>query len=264
MYAIAAAIYLSSLVFRRDRWLLYGAVVTAIALVPHTISILIRWFALSHGPYLSPYEIMSSNAWVAILAFLVVQLKLPKIKLVGAVIIPLSVLILGIGFYLSSDIKYLAPTLRGYWLFIHIFFAKLTFGSFFIGMGLAILFLLKSSTWTSKNDLFKKTPSSDRLDELSYQFSALGFLFLAVMIIAGSIWANQAWGRYWGWDVTETWSLVTWLVYAVYLHVRITYDWRGKKSAWSLLFAMIFVVFILLVLPNIPVKSIHGAYFQAK
>lgn len=262
VYAVSTAIYLSALVFKKERWLSLGAAISAIGLLPHGAAILIRWIEMGHGPYMSSYEVISSNTWLAIAAFLLFQLKSARSRLVGAVILPVSVIALGIGFYLSSEAKYLTPTLRGYWLFIHIFFAKLSYDSFLIGFGFASLLLLRTTSWGSQNDLLKRLPSDNRLDELSYRFSALGFLFLGIMIVAGSIWANQAWGRYWGWDPTETWSLITWLVYAIYLHARITYNWRGTRSAWLLIAAMAVMVFSFFALPYIPIKTIHGPYFR--
>ncbi len=264
LYAIAAVIYLSALVFKKERWLLPAAIITAVALLPHAAAILLRWYTVGHGPYASSYEVLSSNTWLAVALFLAVQFKMPKVRLIGAVILPLSVIALGVGFYLSPKINYLPPSLRGYWLFIHIFFAKLAYDCFLIGIAFAVLLLLKMSRWGSANNLLDKLPHTGRLDELSYRFSALGFLFLAVMIIAGSIWANQAWGRYWGWDMTETWSLVTWLVYAVYLHARITYKWHNQKSAWFLIFGMVFVIITFFVLPYIPLENTHMTYFRGK
>ncbi len=262
IYAIAAAIYLAAFVFKKERWLLPAAIITAVALLPHAVAILIRWVELGHGPYMSSYEVLSSNTWLAIVLFLVVQFKMPKAKLIGAVVLPISVIALGAGFYLSTKINYLPPSLRGYWLFIHIFFAKLAYDCFLIGLAFAVLILLRSSRLGNGNRLLSRVPPNERLDELSYRFSALGFLFLAVMIIAGSIWANQAWGRYWGWDMTETWSLITWLVYAIYLHSRFTYNWRNEKSAWFLIFGMVFVVITFFVLPYVPLENTHMTYFK--
>ena len=261
-YALAAAIYLFSLTFNKERWLSAGALLTSIGLLPHGIAILIRWFAVGHGPYMSSYEVISSNSWLALVAFLAVQSRIPRSKLVGALVLPLSVIAMGVGFYLSSEAKYLTPALRGYWLFIHIFFAKLAYSSILVGLGFAVLLLLRSTDWGREKELLSRLPSDERLDELSYRFTAVGFLFLAVMIVAGSIWANQAWGRYWGWDPTETWSLITWLTYGIYLHARITYNWRGKRSAWTLIFAMFVLVFSFFALPYLPISTIHGPYFR--
>lgn len=107
--------------------------------------------------------------------------------------------------------------------------------------------------------MLAKLPPPDTIDELSVKFVGVGFIFLSIMIAAGSIWANEAWGRYWGWDPIETWSLITWLVYAGYLHSRYTLGWRGRRSAWFAVAALPFILFTLFGVPSV-YNSIHGAY----
>ncbi|MRR36421.1 c-type cytochrome biogenesis protein CcsB, partial [bacterium] len=101
--------------------------------------------------------------------------------------------------------------------------------------------------------------SQEVLDDLQFRFVSVGFVFLGIMIAAGAIWANEAWGRYWAWDPIETWSLISWVVYAAYLHARLTLGWRGRRSALFAMLALPVVVFALIGVPLV-YQSIHGAY----
>ena len=103
----------------------------------------------------------------------------------------------------------------------------------------------------------KYFPDKDHLDLLNYRIISLGFLFLTLVIITGAIWAQKAWGRYWTWDPKETWSLVTWIIYAIYLHMRISRGWRGKKAAWFAVIGFICVVFTYIGV-NTLIPSIHS------
>jgi cytochrome c-type biogenesis protein CcsB len=111
------------------------------------------------------------------------------------------------------------------------------------------------------DDILAKLPRQEILDDLSFRFVGFGFIVLGMMIAAGAIWANEAWGRYWGWDPIETWSLVSWLVYAAYLHTRLTLGWKGRRSAWFGALALPIVLFALIGVP-IVYNSIHGAYLS--
>lgn len=116
--------------------------------------------------------------------------------------------------------------------------------------------LKATGTWAA---VLAKLPPPDTIDELSVKFVGVGFIFLSIMIAAGSIWANEAWGRYWGWDAMETWSLIACAIYAIYLHLRLTMGWKGRKAAWLAVVSLPIIVFSLLGVP-IFYKSIHGAY----
>jgi cytochrome c-type biogenesis protein CcsB len=173
---------------------------------------------------------------------------------------PVAVLLLGGAMFTPKADLPLTPNLASYWLFIHVAFAFLAFAAFVASFGLGIVYVLrrrsKSGRWTERLERF---PAQDVVDELTTRFVLAGFLFWGIMIVTGAIWANQAWGRYWGWDPIETWSLIVWIVYALYLHARYTMGWRGERLAWFAIVAMPVSLFALLGTP-IVFNSIHGGY----
>lgn len=240
-FVIATVMYSFSLKFEpKHRFIKSGRLASAVGLVPLTLAIALRWYQTGHGPYSKIYEVSASYAWSLVIIFLFVSWRYKIIEQIGAVVLPVSFLLLGFGVMGSKEITTIPDTFKTYWLWVHIGFAKLAYGSALIGTGLAAAYLLKekkSLVW------LEKLPDLVRLDELSYKFLAVSFLFNTVMIAAGSIWAKNAWGSYWSWDPIETWSLIAWLVYAAYLHVRRTMGWRGSRASWLAVAAMIFLLF---------------------
>jgi len=259
LYAVSAILFVVSLVMKKEGLLTVASFVAAAGLLPHAVAIGMRWVQAGHGPYMGFYEVTSGLVWVSVAIMVLVTLKLPQLKPVGIVVMPASFLLMAAALMASKEIHQLPPTLRSYWLWIHIAFAKLTYGSLLVATGLAILYLLKQKYAEKENSVYKRLPELKQLDELSYRFVLLGFLFLGMMIVAGSIWANEAWGRYWGWDPIETWSFVGWVVYGIYLHQRLSRGWRGTKAAWLAVGAMVIVVFALLGVP-FAYRSVHSAY----
>ena len=142
----------------------------------------------------------------------------------------------------STEIKPLMPALQSKWLFIHVSTAIFSYGAFAIACAVSIMFLTRDRF---KEDEFnsKYLPQKEVLDQISYKAIAFGFFMLTVVMATGAIWAESAWGRYWRWDPKETWSFVTWIIYAIYLHVRLNKGWRNKKAAWYCIIGFIAVIF---------------------
>jgi cytochrome c-type biogenesis protein CcsB len=156
----------------------------------------------------------------------------------------------------------IGPNLASYWLTIHVTFAKLSYSSFIAAFAIALAYLIRErriAAGAASEGMLSRLPEQSVLDDLTYRFVGVGFVFLSVMIVAGAIWANEAWGRYWNWDPIETWSLISWIVYAGYLHTRLTLGWRGTKAAWYAVLALPIMVFTLVGVPLV-YHSIHGAY----
>lgn len=260
LYAVGAVLYVVGLVFKKQAVVSVATAVSLGGVLPHAAGILVRWSRVGHGPYLGFYEVVSSYALFAVLGFALVSSRYKGIRPAGMFVMPLVFLFLGGAMLASAEDLPLTGKLASYWLIIHVTFAKLAYGSFIAAFALASALLTggraKSTRWRT---FFERLPSEEVLDDLSYKFVAAGFVFLAVMIAAGAIWANEAWGRYWGWDPIETWSLISWLVYAVTLHLRLTLGWRGARWAVTVLVALPAVLFALIGVP-IVYQSIHGAY----
>ena len=259
LYLIAWALFANAVIFghpQRVRWARWAALA---GLAPHGVAILLRWATVGHGPYLLKYEVLSSNAWLAIAALLLFVWRRPAWSAAALVVLPVAVLALGLGLFSSTEIRQIPPTLRSIWLVFHIAFAKLAAAAFLLSLAAALLQLARArgATWA----WLARIPPSDVLDAYTVRFIGFGVLFWTVTIAAGSIWAHQSWGRYWGWDAIETWSLVSWIVYGLVLHARLFFRIGPTTTAWLSAGAFLVFVLALLILPFI-MPSLHAAYFQ--
>lgn len=249
-YAISSIIYIISFVFKKEDKIKYATGTAITGLLFHSLSIALRWIETGHGPYISMYEVLSKYAWFCVVIFLIFQYKYDKIKIAGFIVMPASLLIMAAGSTYSRDIQMIPASLRSYWLVAHVGFASLAFGSLLIASGIAVLFILKEKrsindklVYADADQFYSRLPDLKVLDDLMFRFVESGFLFLTIMIGTGAIWANQTWGRYWGWDPTETWSLIVWFMYGVCLHLRINAGWSGKKIAWYIIFSIFMLSF---------------------
>jgi cytochrome c-type biogenesis protein CcsB len=262
IYAASTVLFAVGTVFGRDRLVGFGVALAAVGIVPHAVAFAIRWVRVGHAPFLGFYEVVSAYAFATVVTTVLVAWWRPQLRSLGTVLMPLSLLALGASMLADKTDEVAGGMLSSWWLTVHVTFAKLSYSSFIVAFALAVVFLLRAKGGGGKlANVLDKLPSQDAVDDLSYRFAAVGLVFQTVMIVSGAIWANESWGRYWGWDPIETWSLVTWLVYSGYLHFRLTMGWRGKKSAWLLVGALPVMIFTLLVVP-IVYNSIHGAYLR--
>jgi cytochrome c-type biogenesis protein CcsB len=248
-----------------------------------------RWIVAGYFPLSNLYESLLFLTWILLTVYLYIETK-TKSKLIGSVLIPVTLLINGFAnLTLSPEMQKsspLVPALQSNWLMMHVSMMLLSYGTLIMGSLLCILFLVISRykdvnlkimddsslpLYNIMLDYYEAkllAPSTEiselgklkllqSLDNWSYRIIGLGFPFLTIGIIAGGVWANEAWGTYWSWDPKETWALITWLVFATYLHARITKGWEGKKTAilGSLGF---FVIWICYLGVNFLGKGLHS------
>jgi cytochrome c-type biogenesis protein CcsB len=262
IYAASTVLFAVGTVFSRDRLVGFGVALATLGIVPHAVAFAIRWVRVGHAPFLGFYEVVSAYAFATVVTTVLLAWWRPQLRSLGTVLMPLSLLALGAAMLADKTDEVAGGMLSSWWLTVHVTFAKLSYSSFIVAFALAVVFLLREKGEGGKlANVLDKLPSQDVVDDLSYRFAAVGLVFQTVMIVSGAIWANESWGRYWGWDPIETWSLVTWLVYSAYLHFRLTMGWRGTRSAWLLVGALPVMIFTLLVVP-IVYNSIHGAYLR--
>lgn len=194
-----------------------------------------RWLEshqMGHGriPLTNQYESMVVFAWAIALIYLIIELRY-KNRAIGAFVAPLPFLGLGLGSLLfDTNIRPLVPALQSNWLTAHVVTCFLGYAAFAVSFGVSLLYMLKGRL-SQRGVVGGLIPSEEILDHLNYRAVATGFPFLSVGIITGAIWADVAWGTYWSWDPKETWSLITWLVYAAFLHARLSRGWSGKRTA---------------------------------
>jgi len=226
LYGLSSILYIYCFVFKKEDKISYALNSALVGLLLQSVSIALRWIETGHGPYVSMYEIMSQYAWFSVVIFLVAQQKYPRIKIAGFAVMPVTFLMMGVGMTYSRDVTIEPTSLHSYWLIAHVIFANLAFGSILVAVGIAALYLfkekrIKEDEKSEKDSFYDRLPSLNVMDDLMYKFVASGFLFDTIMIASGAIWANQTWGRYWGWDPIETWSLISWLIYGICVHLRI-------------------------------------------
>ena len=211
--------------------------VTGLGWLLHTTSIAVRGIAADRVPWGNMYEFSSCVALVAVTTFLVLVLRRTVERALGVFIMLPVVLYLG----LAATVLYtaagpLVPALNSYWIKIHVAAAITATGAFLFAGVLAVLYLLRSRfdglAADGRNRGATLLPEAATLDRVSYSVIAFAFPVWTFAVIAGAIWAEAAWGRYWGWDPKETWSFITWVLYAGYLHARATAGWKGRKAAW--------------------------------
>jgi len=259
LYAAACLAYAVNLCFGRERAQRWGFGLALAGLLPHGAGLLLRWAESGHGPYMARYEVLSSNAWVAVVLFLFASWRLPRLRPAGAVVMPVCFLGMTAGLFTDPGLRTLPPSLRSVWLVLHILFAKLGAGGILLSFGAGVLLLLRE--FRPESAFAARLPSSEILDDYGRRFAGFGFLFWSVMIAAGAIWANDSWGRYWAWDPIEVWSLVTWLAFGAYLHLRRFHGWKGRRAAWLVAACFLLSTATLSVVP-ILTRGLHGEYFK--
>lgn len=190
-------------------------------LVLHTVSLAVRWERLGHGPFNNMYEILSSNIWSLMMFFSVVFWRIPKIRPLAAVVLPIVFIMLAWIMMIPAKDTYLPATYNTIWLFVHIGFGKIFMGALLIAAALSLVIMFREAELTV--NFFTTLPANKSLDELAYRFILLALVFDSLMLLAGAIWAQEAWSRYWAWDPLETWSFVSWLMLAFILHLRLTF-----------------------------------------
>jgi cytochrome c-type biogenesis protein CcsB len=240
-YLLCTLLYLSGVVFRYRPLLISGSLVAGLTLVIQTAGMLLRWresyqLGYGHAPLSNLYESLVFAAWAIMLIYLILELR-TKQRVLGvfpALCAFLAMAYASFSTQVDSKIQPLIPALKSNWLIAHVITCFLGYAAFAISCGISMLYLLQKAQTANPHPkgIFALLPGSRQLDQFNYQMIVFGFLWLSLGIITGSIWANSAWGTYWSWDPKETWSLITWLVYAALLHSRAMQGWRGRRVAW--------------------------------
>lgn len=247
-FMAAALIYIIYLVYKNDNFAKIGTFATLFGFIANTVVLAARWLETGHPPFVNGFEYLVSFTWGISLVYLFAEHRY-KFRLMGTFVMPLCWLLLSYIVVAMPEsqrhAENLMPALQSNWLHIHVATAIISYSAFAISFGTSIMYLIKNNLekTNSRSDLNKRLPSLETLDDIGYKFIAIGFPLLSIVIISGAIWAEFAWGRYWSWDPKETWSLITWLVYAAYLHARFTYGWKGNKAAWMSILGFAFVLF---------------------
>jgi cytochrome c-type biogenesis protein CcsB len=236
-------------------WVRAAMTFSVVGLLAHVIAVVTRGLAVHRAPWGNMYEFVTALTCVAALFFVYVMIRYRAwalgVFVMGAIVIALG---------LAETVIYtaagpLVPALQSYWLSIHVTAMTLATGIFFVAAVLGVMYLVaeryRARVAAGKaqggNGLLERIPAPAQLDKLTYRTVIFGFPVWTFGVIAGAIWADQAWGRYWGWDPVETWAFITWVLYAAYLHARATAGWRGRAAHYIQLLGFASLAFNILV-----------------
>ncbi len=249
IYALASVFYIGSFTFKKQVFAKIGFFVLVIGFLSNTAGIILRWIesyqmGYGHAPLSNMYESLVFFSWTIAILYIFVELKY-KESIIGVFATPLVFLAIAYASLspdVSSKITPLIPALKSNWLIAHVITCFLGYAAFAVAFGFSIMYFVKPKD-SSAASIFAKLPSWELIDELTYQMVVFGFLFLTIGIITGAVWANSAWGKYWSWDPKETWSLITWFVYAIFMHLRMMKGWSGRNLAWVSIIGFLTVMF---------------------
>ena len=262
-YLISSILFIFYLSSKKRRLVHMGFTLIGFGFAFQTLALITRWFYAGHPPWVNTYEVMSFFAWTIVGAYLILNLR-TDYKSVGTLVAPLAFAMLGFASLQPSNPTPLIPALQSVWLLIHVPIVVVSYCALFIAFVASILFLFKDKQLNERHSLGGKRLERDgsakatkaisqestsvldklslnQLDELAYRSVAVGFPLLTIGIITGAIWAEAAWGSYWSWDPKETWSLITWFVFLIYLHAK-TQNWSSSLAAYIATFGFISVI----------------------
>ncbi|OUC78337.1 c-type cytochrome biogenesis protein CcsB [Gordonia lacunae] len=248
--------------------------VVVVGLVAHIASIVLRGIATDRAPWGNMYEFISMTCAAGVLAGLVILRKREHRPLLSFVLLPVILLMFIAGRWLYTQAAPVVPALKSYWLAVHVSIISVSSGILLVSGVASILYLVKMR-WaaTSPDDaaavstrpgvagairrVVEHLPSAEHLDRLAYKCVVIGFPLFGLGVICGAIWAEAAWGRFWGWDPKETVSFIAWVIYAAYLHARATAGWRNNAAAWINVAGFVAMLFNLFII-NLVVSGLHS------
>ncbi len=254
---------------RGERATRIGISLTALAFLLHVAAVVTRALAVERAPWGNLYEFVLTMALAATAAYLLLLARGHRVAFLGVVTVPFVLLALGVCVaVLYVDAGDLVPALKSYWLVIHVAVAIVSSGALMAGAALSLLLLARDggddpgdvSAATDGNAVRRwiaQLPPAPVLDRVAHQVHAFAFPLWTFAVISGAIWAERAWGRYWGWDAKEVWAFITWVVYAAYLHAQSTAGWRGRRAAVLPLIGFVCFLFNLLGV-NFWFTSLHS------
>ena len=253
-YLLSTILYTLLFIFKLEK---LGKVVTwftAAALIVQTFGIALRWhesykLGIGHAPLTNMYESVVFFAWTIVALYLFIEWKF-KTQIIGVFTVPFAFLAMAYA-SMSTDINKsispLVPALQSNWLIAHVVTCFIGYAAFAVAAGLGLMYLIKNKVSpnekTTQTGILSTFPSLKIIDTITHKIMIFGFIWLTIGIITGAVWANSAWGTYWSWDPKETWSLITWFVYAITLHARYTRGWGGARIAWLAILGFISVIF---------------------
>ena len=266
VYGASAFLYLVTLIFKKPTPGVLATWTALLGFIGNTAGIIMRWvesyqMGIGHAPLSNLYESLVFFAWTIALLYLVIEFRYGN-RVIGAFVMPLASLAIAYASLspnINDRIQPLLPALKSNWLIAHVITCFIGYAAFAIAFGISIMYLIRQRESSNDNLLIQRFPKAQVLDGLTHQMIMFGFLFLSVGIITGAVWANSAWGRYWGWDPKETWSLITWFIYATLLHAKLMRGWHGRRIAYLSVLGFAAVLFTYFGVNLLPGLHSYGA-----
>lgn len=266
-YLLSAAFYLGLLIFKQPRAGQIGMLLALAGVVVQTAAIGLRWYESyqighGHAPLTNMYESLVFFAWCTTLLYLYLEYRY-KARVVGAFVLPCAAVAMAYASFsdrIDDRINPLIPALQSNWLIAHVVTCFIGYAAFAVAGGLGLMYLIKRRAVQRQapaDSIGGSLPELRVIDDLTHRTIVFGFLWLSAGIITGAVWANEAWGTYWSWDPKETWSIITWFLYASTLHARFTRGWSGRRIAW-LAIAGFFAVFFTYFGVNFLLSGLHS------
>jgi cytochrome c-type biogenesis protein CcsB len=263
LLGVASVNYVVGLYGKRETIARIGTWICIAAAVVSTAAIGVRWaesykMGIGRIPVTNLYESLVFFAWSVNLFYLMVEWKYRN-RTLGAFVMPIAFGTMLFALTNESSIQPLVPALQSYWLHAHVITCFVGYAAFAVSAGVAVMYLMKAKREERKvtGGVVALFPSTRVLDDLVYKSIIWGFPFLTAGIITGAAWANYAWGTYWSWDPKETWSLIVWLVYAAFLHARVTRGWHGRRAAILSIVGFLATIFCYLGV-NLVLSGLHS------
>ena len=238
LYFVSSVLLFSGSVFKKQTLLKLAWIGTLTGFAVHTAYAVMRGVVAGRIPMSNQFEFAMMMAWGCVLLGVILRVRL-KADWILSIAVPIAFIVQSYAALQPRDINELMPALRSAWFALHIGTAVFSYASFALAGCIGVKYLVSAK----KGGETAASEHLDQLDRLAYKLIAFGFLMLTIVILSGCVWAEQAWSTFWSWDPKETWALITWIIYAIFLHQRLRKSWRGKRMAWFAIIAFICVLF---------------------
>lgn len=257
IYLLATAVSLVYIISLRPSLARWGMRVLGAGFAHHSVALVFRYMEAGRTPVTNLHEALSFFAWAVVGTYLLLHLRY-RVNVLSAFVSPLASALMILSSFFPKEIIPVAPVLDSFWLPVHVIFAFIGDGMFALAFAAGIMYLMQEGQIKSKKigALYHRLPDLKVLDDLNYRCLTFGFPLLTLGIITGSVWAESAWGSYWSWDAKETWSLITWFLYAALLHGRLAIGWRGRRAAIFAILGFAVLVFTFLGV-NLFLSGLH-------
>ena len=259
LYTGSAVFYFLEFFQKQERFLKPGYLFAAAGFVFHTVCLSLYWMRPGFLSF-STFEVINDAAWSGICVFLLISANAKWLKSAGFLVTLFTMLTMVWAAVSKKDISPTPPSFDTPWFFVHVIASAFAYGFMLLAASNGLLYILK--TKYAGDAFYDRLPDLKKLDDSNYLLIGVGFVMLTLMIISGAFWTQSVYGNYWNWDPLEVQSLISWLMYAIWLHLRLTLGWRGIKLAWYALLALPVMVIAIWGIPFVPQAFHRGFRFE--